>query len=69
MLLKTQHVSREFFLAQVAESDQRFRGIMIAREVMSLAPLGREGVVWTIGVTKGAIQGGARARKSRSFRC
>ena len=57
-------VSLEYFLAQVVESDQRFRGIMVAREVMSLAPLGCEGLVWTIGVTNEAIKGGARARKS-----
>jgi len=48
---------------------RRTRGIMTTHEVMSVAPLGHEVAVWTIGVTKGAIQGGARARKSGSFRC
>jgi hypothetical protein len=85
MLLKTQHVSRKSpFHSAWRDVPSRFRrpcasgsrielrrtrAIMTAREVMSLAPLGHEAVVWTIGVTKGVIQGGARARKSGSFRC
>jgi hypothetical protein len=32
-------------LAQVAEPDQRSRGIMTTREVMGLAPLGHEAAV------------------------
>jgi hypothetical protein len=45
----------DLFLALVAESDQRFSGIIMAREVMSLAPLDMKGQSGRLGVTKGAI--------------